>query len=312
LLAPVLEQIQKEYPDKIRLIYRHYPLPMHQNAMITTQAAEAAGLQGKFWEMHDIIYASQAEWSPMTTSDAQTWLIERAGELDLDMARFTADLTSDEMVARARDAQVEAQKAGINGTPFLLINGKPFNGGRNIEVFRLFMKLVEIEYDQCPEMTINPKKSYLATLTTSKGDIIIELHQDKAPVAVNNFIFLARNGWYDGVVFHRVLPDFVAQTGDPTGTGMGGPGYHFDNEISPNLTFDQPGMVGMANSGPGTNGSQFFITYTAVPELNGNYTAFGRVIAGMDAALKLTPRDPSNGGDLPEGDRILKVVIQEK
>jgi cyclophilin family peptidyl-prolyl cis-trans isomerase len=312
MLAPVLEQIQQEYPDKIRLIYRHFPLPMHQNAMITTQAAEAAGLQGKFWEMHDMIYASQAEWSPMSTPDVQGWLIERAGDLGLDVARFTTDLVSEEMVARARNAQEEAQKAGINGTPFLLINGKPFSGGRSIEVFRLFMKLVEIEYDQCPEMSINPKKTYLATLTTSKGDITIELFAEEAPLAVNNFVFLARNGWYDGVVFHRVLPDFVAQTGDPTGTGVGGPGYQFDNEISPGLTFDQPGLVGMANSGPDTNGSQFFITYSAVPELTGRYTIFGKVVDGMDTALKLTPRDPSNGGDLPEGDRILKVVIQEK
>lgn len=313
--APVLEQVQKENPDKVRIVFRHFPLPGHANAIIAAQAAEAAGLQGKFWEMHDVIFARQAEWSPMSTEDARTWLVDRAGEMDLDAARFTADLISDELAAKISEAQANGQAIGIPGTPFLLINGKTYQGPRDAETLAKLVRLVELiprQYTECPQMSIDPARSYLAELSTTRGDIVIELDPELAPVAVNNFIFLAREGWYDGVPFHRVLPDFVAQTGDPTGTGLGGPGYFFDNEISPDLTFDQPGLVGMANSGPGTNGSQFFITYTAVPELNGNYTAFGKVIAGMDAALKLTPRDPSSGGDLPEGDRILKVVIQEK
>jgi cyclophilin family peptidyl-prolyl cis-trans isomerase len=131
-------------------------------------------------------------------------------------------------------------------------------------------------------------------------------------LAVNNFIFLVKQGWYDGVTFHRVLPGYIAQAGDRSGTGFGGPGYAFDNEISSFLTFDGPGVVAMANAGPGSNGSQFFITYTATPNLNGGYTIFGRVIAGMAVAQMLTPRDPSRALDLPPGDKILSVTIEEQ
>jgi cyclophilin family peptidyl-prolyl cis-trans isomerase len=109
-----------------------------------------------------------------------------------------------------------------------------------------------------------------------------------------------------------VIPGFVAQAGDPSGTGFGGVGYLFDNEISPDLKFDGPGVVGMANAGPGTNGSQFFITLAATPDLDGSYTVFGRVISGMDVVEQLTPRDPSQNADLPPGDKILSVKIEEK
>ncbi|KPL82902.1 peptidylprolyl isomerase [Thermanaerothrix daxensis] len=162
-------------------------------------------------------------------------------------------------------------------------------------------------------MVINPTRQYTATLKTEKGDIVIRLYADKAPFTVNNFVFLARNGWYNGVTFHRVIPDFVAQTGDPTGTGLGGPGYQFPNEIDPNLKYDRAGIVGMANAGPNTNGSQFFITYQALPDLDGNYPIFGEVISGMDVLKALTPRDPDQSqGVLPPGDKILSVTIEEK
>jgi cyclophilin family peptidyl-prolyl cis-trans isomerase len=161
-------------------------------------------------------------------------------------------------------------------------------------------------------MVIDPSKQYLATLHTNKGDIVIELLADDAPMAVNSFVFLSQNNWFDGVMFHRVLPNFVAQSGDPTGTGFGGPGYAFDNEVSPDLKFDRAGMVGMANAGPGSNGSQFFITYVPVPDLDGGYTIFGQVVSGMEVAESLTPRNPAQGGDLPDGDIIESVSIEER
>ncbi|HEY5669632.1 MAG TPA: peptidylprolyl isomerase [Anaerolineales bacterium] len=161
-------------------------------------------------------------------------------------------------------------------------------------------------------MTIDASKQYVAILHTEKGDITIELYADKAPLAVNNFIFLARNGWYDEVTFHRVMENFVAQAGDPSGTGFGTPGYAFSNEISPDLKFDKAGIVAMANAGPDSNGSQFFITYAPTPQLDGGYTIFGQVISGMDVAESLTPRDPSQALDLPPGDEIISVEIQER
>ena len=161
-------------------------------------------------------------------------------------------------------------------------------------------------------MVIDPLKQYTATLHTEKGEIVIQLFSDLAPLTVNSFVFLARNGWYDGVTFHRVLPGFVAQTGDPTGTGFGGPGYAFADEISPDLKFDKPGMVGMANAGPGSNGSQFYITLAPVPQLDGKYPIFGQVVSGLDVVNSLAPRDPEQQAGLPPGDVITKVTIEEK
>jgi cyclophilin family peptidyl-prolyl cis-trans isomerase len=142
------------------------------------------------------------------------------------------------------------------------------------------------------------------------GEFLIELNQASAPLAVNNFVFLASEGWYDGVTFHRVLPGFMAQTGDPTGTGMGGPGYEFVNEIDPDLSHDGPGVVAMANSGPDTNGSQFYITLAPATHLDGGYTIFGRIIEGMDVVEAITPRDPSIDPQAPPGDMIKSVTIE--
>ena len=162
-----------------------------------------------------------------------------------------------------------------------------------------------------PLLEIDTKKKYQATLSTDKGDIVIDLFADKVPNTVNNFVFLARQGYYDGTIFHRVIADFMAQGGDPTGTGMGGPGYQFDNENA-EAVFDRAGLVAMANSGANTNGSQFFITYDAAPDLNGGYTIFGEVLEGMDIVESLTARDPASGAELPEADRIISVKVTEK
>ncbi|MEW5868030.1 MAG: peptidylprolyl isomerase [Chloroflexota bacterium] len=182
----------------------------------------------------------------------------------------------------------------------------------NLDAVISVLLLEPRQFANCPPMTIDVRKRYIATLQTEKGDIVIELYANKAPLAVNNFVFLARQGWYNGVTFHRVIPGFVAQAGDPSGTGFGGPGYAFDNEIVTGLSFNAPGVVGMANAGSGSNGSQFFIIYKAAAHLDGGYTIFGRVISGMDVVERLTPRDPSQAIDLPPGDKILQVTIEEK
>ncbi|HMM98430.1 MAG TPA: peptidylprolyl isomerase [Anaerolineales bacterium] len=142
------------------------------------------------------------------------------------------------------------------------------------------------------------------------GEFIIQLFADKAPITVNNFVFLAREGFYNGVTFHRVLDGFMAQGGDPTGTGMGGPGYEFQNELN-DLAFDKPGVVAMANAGPDTNGSQFFIMFDAYPLSGSDYTIFGQVVQGMDVVNGITRRDPDTNPNF-EGDRIESVVITEQ
>jgi cyclophilin family peptidyl-prolyl cis-trans isomerase len=152
------------------------------------------------------------------------------------------------------------------------------------------------QYASPPAMTIDPAKSYTAKLHTDKGVITIKLHAQKTPRTVNNFVFLAREGFYDGVIFHRVIADFMAQGGDPTGTGTGGPGYTFADEFDPSLKHDGPGVLSMANAGAGTNGSQFFITHVATPHLDGKHSVFGKVSDGLDVLLSIPPRDPGKRG----------------
>src|SRR5712691_4441688 len=135
-------------------------------------------------------------------------------------------------------------------------------------------------YTSPPSMTIDPAHGYVATLKTNKGDVRIELFPKDAPETVNNFVFLSRDGFYYGVTCHRVIPGFMAQGGDPTGTGTGGPGYKFGDE--PSSQTHEAGSLSMANAGPNTNGSQFFICYDPQPHLNGKHTVFGRVVEGMD------------------------------
>jgi cyclophilin family peptidyl-prolyl cis-trans isomerase len=158
-------------------------------------------------------------------------------------------------------------------------------------------------------MGIDPKLKYGARIETDLGTMVLRLFADRAVNTVNNFVFLAREGFYDGTIFHRVIKDFMAQGGDPTGTGTGGPGYRFDDEFHPNLTHDKPGILSMANAGPNTNGSQFFITYVPTPWLDRKHTVFGELVEGLEVLNSIRPRDPSR----PEypGVKIIRVTIEE-
>jgi cyclophilin family peptidyl-prolyl cis-trans isomerase len=167
------------------------------------------------------------------------------------------------------------------------------------------------EYPPPSEMMIDPTKTYTATIVTEKGDINLNLFADKVPVTVNSFVYLACAGFYDSTTFHRVIPGFMAQGGDPTGTGGGGPGYRFADEFHPDLRHDRPGILSMANSGPDTNGSQFFITHGPTPHLDGWHTVFGEVAdeASMEVVLSIRQRDPMT--DPKPGDMVITILIQE-
>jgi peptidylprolyl isomerase len=168
-----------------------------------------------------------------------------------------------------------------------------------------------MQFAAAPPMQIDVKKQYFATVKMVKGgEFVIQLYPDKAPLTVNSFVFLARKGFFNGVTFHRVLEGFMAQGGDPSGTGMSGPGYEFVNEQN-DLLFDKAGVVAMANAGPDTNGSQFFITFGPVGLSEGDYTIFGQVISGMDVVNGLTRRDPQQNPTFP-GDAMESVTITEK
>ena len=161
-----------------------------------------------------------------------------------------------------------------------------------------------------PGMQLVKNKSYSAIMHTEKGDITLQLYADKTPKSVNNFVFLAREDFFNDVIFHRVIIDFMTQGGDPTGTGRGGPGYRFEDEFHPSLKHDKPGVLSMANAGRNTNGSQFFITHVPTPWLDSKHTVFGQVSKGMDVIFSIPATDPTK----PEyaGVKILSVDILEK
>jgi cyclophilin family peptidyl-prolyl cis-trans isomerase len=164
-------------------------------------------------------------------------------------------------------------------------------------------------YSNPPEMTLDPNTDYYANITTEKGVIRIRLFAKEAPETANNFVFLARDGYFDETTFHRVIEGFMAQGGDPTGTGTGGPGYRIPDEFHPDLRHDKPGILSMANAGPNTGGSQFFITHVATPWLDDRHAVFGEVVEGMEVVNSIRERDPQR--DRKPGDRIERVEIEE-
>lgn len=314
------EKLLAMHPEDVRLIFRHFPLvSLHPNATLAAQASEAAGEQGKFWEMYHELFGKQTEWASLTTEEFTTWLNKTAETIELDATKFAADLVSETNVKKIQDAlDYGTNQIGLNSTPTVLLNGRPWQYGWDATTLSMVMKVMRAEktlYAECPPWIIDQGKNYTATIQTEKGDIKIQLYPKAAPLTVNSFVFLAREGFYDGVTFHRVMHDFVAQTGDPSGTGMSGSGYEFRDEVSPELTYDEPGMVGMANAGPNTNGSQFFITYEAndnAKNLTGTYTIFGKVIEGMDVLALLTERDSQVDPNAPAGDKVITITIDEQ
>lgn len=169
--------------------------------------------------------------------------------------------------------------------------------------------MTEKRYDGPPEMQLAPGAEYYATLHTEKGDIRARLFAEEAPTTVNNFVFLARDGYLDGTTFHRAIKGFVVQGGDPTGTGTGGPGYSIPDEFGEGLRHDRPGILSMANAGPNTGGSQFFITYAATPHLDDRHAVFGEVVEGLETLDGIRERDPQR--DKEPGDRVESVEIEE-
>ena len=160
--------------------------------------------------------------------------------------------------------------------------------------------MTEKQWDNPPAMQIDPQKTYRVTIETNRGDMELELYPEYAPKTVNNFVFLAQEGFYDGVVFHRVISDFMIQGGDPTGTGRGGPGYKFEDEVAGNPLRHETGVISMANAGPNTNGSQFFITHSPQPHLDGMHTVFGKVVEGKEIV-----------NAIQQGDEMLKVMVAD-
>lgn len=310
------EKLMDMYPEDVRLVYRPYPLiSIHPNSQVAAQAAEAAGLQGKFWEMYSNLFDKQSEWNSLTIDEFRDWLAGEATALGLDEVQFTQDTVSDVIVEKIQSAMDYAQSIGMNSVPTVLVNGRPISNWQASGISPI-IEVVKIEdslMKECPPWVIDVEKTYTATITTQNGDMTLELYPEAAPLAVNSFVYLAREGFYDGVTFHRVYHDFMAQSGDPTGTGWSGAGYQFREETVDDLTFDEAYMVGVARGQEsGTSGSQFFITYVPYPSLNGLYTIFGKLVDGVDVFEQITERDADQNPDAPVGDEIISITITEE
>jgi cyclophilin family peptidyl-prolyl cis-trans isomerase len=265
-----------------------------------------------FWEMHDLIFERQREWAGQSADAMEGVLGGYAEELGLNVEQFSRDLKEGTYRDLVQQRYNEAAALGLPGTPTIFLNGQYIDLSQLSE--GLLIGLIELfnyngpQYTAPPPMGIDPSQPYFATVKTNQGAFCIELFAAQAPQTVNNFVFLAQEGFYDGVKFHRVLPGFMAQTGDPTGTGLGGPGYTFPDEFHPALKHEGPGVLSMANRGADTNGSQFFITYVTTEWLDaydaeGNlrdcaqqevscHAVFGKVVEGMNVVESLRPRDP--------------------
>jgi cyclophilin family peptidyl-prolyl cis-trans isomerase len=310
--------LEDTYGENFRSVYRHFALSFHDKALITAEASEAAGAQGKFWEMHDLIYERQQEWNQFSEDQMRTRLIEYAEELGLDTERFSQELDDHVYLDKVNADTQSAIEASLGGTPTYIINGVVYPTqelGLNPVLIDAFVQIVTDppeQYTEIPPQVIDLGKKYTATIRTSKGDIVVELFAEQAPTNVNSFVFLAQDGWYDGQVFFYVEPELVAQSGDPTNTGFSLPftGYICGDEISPDLTFDEAGMVGLYTPAPDRNSGQFFITFVPLPDINGRYTIIGRVIEGMDIAESLAPTQP--GPDQSPPDVIETILIEEQ
>ncbi len=237
------------------------------------------------------------------------------------MDQFTQELDDGVYADYVAALESEAIGLGLPGTPSAIVNGRLVAGDglpRDDAVWENFIgstiaakELEARQYEAPPPDSLESGKSYFARVTMENGDeFLIELDAESAPQTVNSFVFLANEGWFDGVSFHRVIPGFVAQTGDPSGTGMGGPGYMIPNEVNPELSHQEAGVVAMANSGPDTNGSQWYVTLGDASFLDGSYTIFGRVVEGLESVEAISPRDPSVDPQAPPGDKIKTVVIE--
>ena len=314
-MSDLIDRLKQENPDSLRLVFRPVPLiDILDKSELAIRAALSADKQNKFWETHELLFSRYDEWTTLSPEEFNSWIVRQITGIGLDRAEFTKAYASVETQSRVQAYYDAAKLISVPSVPHLFINGiwqptpsldyNPING-----TIQLIL-LGERQFTDCPSLEIDSSKSYQATLHTEKGDIVIELYPDKAPLAVNSFIFLARHGWFDEITFHRVIPGFMAQSGDPSGTGQGNPGYFFNNEDN-ELKFDKPGVVGMANAGPDTNGSQFFITYSPSPHLDGGFTVFGQVIKGMDILEQLSPRDPEQLTDQKPGSLLKNVEINE-
>ncbi len=312
-LAGVLAELQAIHPQDLQVVFRPYPLwPVHDKALIAAQAAEAAGAQGQFWAMHDLLFGAFAEWADLSPEEFRQWLGQAARTLPLEPQAFDQAMQAGTYTDEALRDFETAFASGLTGVPTVFLNQKLVAMQPSLTNLEALLRLMRAEAQglpQGPPAPADPAQVYRAVLETTLGPIEIELDSAAAPQAVGSFIYLARQGWYDGTIFHRVVPGAVAETGDPTHTGLAGPAYRFVDEFNGELSFAEAGRVALRSEGPDSNGGIFFINLQPLPELDGTRTIFGRVVSGLELLQQLPARDPLADLLLPAPLVIERVTI---
>lgn len=311
-MSPIEAEFLNNHPE-VRLIYRHFPLSFHPLAPVTAEAAESAGAQGKFWEMHDLLYSRVSEWNALSEEEARAKMTEYASELGLDVARFDEDMDTNAFSEKVNRHLLEAEQLGLPGTPTYIFDGLVYPANQmgisyqGLEAFlpiaAELLALQPRQYMQLPPLVLDTAKTYQITVKTSKGDVVFDLDTTSAPTQANSFLFLAQEGWYDGTEFFFVVDDFAAVTGDPSNTGSGSPGYYC---IGENVgSFGEAGWVGLV-----PNGQFFFSLGAQASQLDGTYPVIGRITKGLDVLEQLQRSD--NADPTLQLDRIERVSITSK
>ncbi len=317
-LYPVLKELLELYSDPLRMVIRYLPqTEVYDKSQLAAEATLAAQSQGgdeAFWGMVDLLYTNQAEWSSLSDQDFRDVLAGYADSLDLDSGALLDDLEAGTYTGAITDGVAEAQEAGVMISPTLFINDRIIQqppASSSVLAPLMWDAMLKRTYRDYPPMVIAPDKDYSAWIITRQGEIVIDLYANLAPETVNNFAYLACSGYYDDTTFHRVVSGFVAQGGDPTASGMGGPGYTIPDEFGKSdLLFDRAALVSMAHTNqPNSAGSQFFITFRPTPELDGSFTIFGEVVEGMEIVEQFPPRDPQAAAE--PGELIVSILVRE-
>ena len=306
---------QAAHPDEVRYVYRHFPLSFHEKAPMSAYAADAAGKQGFFFEAERWLYETQNEWTYLETLEAfDTWLRENIQTAlpDLDLEKWAADYESEEVRAVVDASFDKVNATGlINGTPTFFANF--YQTSYDLAVLEQYIDLFKMQKSyrtSCPVMALEKDKEYRAVLHTTAGDVVIDLFEEEAPNLVSSFMALAAEGFYNGNTFHNVVDGFIAQTGDPSATGVGLAGYYLEDENLNNGGFNEPGAVAMANTGEDKNSSQFFLTQDLKTYFSEGYAAQNAELTEEELNAKVEARLDAMNAKYPVFGRVSEESLE--
>lgn len=306
---------QAAHPDEVRYVYRHFPLSFHEKAPMSAYAADAAGKQGFFFEAERWLYETQSEWTYLETLDEfDAWLRENIQTAlpELDLEQWTADYESEEVRAVVDASFDKVNATGlISGTPTFFANF--YQTSYDLAVLEQYIDLFKMQKSYrtvCPVMALEEGKEYRAVLHTTAGDVVIDLFEEEAPNLVSSFMALAADGFYNGNTFHNVVEGFIAQTGDPSATGVGLAGYYLEDENLNNGGFNEPGAVAMANTGEDKNSSQFFLTQDLNTYFSEGYAAQNAELTEEELNAKVEARLDAMNAKYPVFGRVSEESLE--